>query len=477
MRHHPVDRRSYRRAGVRQRVPLRTRRRRAALPAPAHRARSAQRQARHCRRDHAGPGRRGRARRRRCGASRSAAAAGRRPRVRRVGADRRGCGGGEAGRADRVAGVPGGAALLRVHGHGRQGRKRPGGRRRNRRGNRFRGHRDAAGRAAARDGVPDRPAAVLDLPRARDGRDGRRDLRGQRRDRPRRAGLALVRAVHRSGDDAAAPAGDRDREPLHRRATAGAAEDPRQAAGRHRGPRRHRRALHGQDRHADRRQDHLRLGARHDGRAVGSGPARWSRVHRRRPLRRPDRQWQPARPRSLGVLRCGEVGAAGRRAPRRAAVRLRAPPRVGARAGRRRAPHHRQGRARRGACPVHGRGAASAGRARPAVRAGQPRRRRRHAARRWSDATHARRRTGPRAGGLPDVRGPSEGRCGRGAQAACATERRGEGDHGRQRPRCEEGVRGHRPQGERNDYRLRAGRARRRRARPAGCLRPRSSTA
>jgi P-type Mg2+ transporter len=44
---------------------------------PAHRACSAQRQARHCRRDHAGPGRRGRARRRRCGTSRSAAAAGR----------------------------------------------------------------------------------------------------------------------------------------------------------------------------------------------------------------------------------------------------------------------------------------------------------------------------------------------------------------------------------------------------------------
>ena len=198
--------------------------------------------------------------------------------------------------------------------------------------------------------------------------------------------------------------------------------------------------------------------------------------------RRPDRRRQPARPRSLGVLRCGEVGAAGRRAPRRAAVRLRAPPRVGARAGRRRAPHHRQGRARRGACPVHGRSAAGAGRAGRGCS--------RRAAASSPSATRpadgrtqldARRRTGPRAGGLPDVRGPSEGRCGRGAQAACATERRGEGDHGRQRPRREEGVRGHRPQGERNDHRLRAGRARRRRARPPAAadhdLRPRDARA
>ena len=69
---------------------------------------------------------------------------------------------------------------------------------------------------------------------------------------------AAVLARDRDRPHAAAPAGDRDGEPLDRIAAARAQEGAREAAREHRGPRQHHAAVHRQDRHAHRRPHHVR---------------------------------------------------------------------------------------------------------------------------------------------------------------------------------------------------------------------------
>ena len=88
------------------------------------------------------------------------------------------------------------------------------------------------------------------------------DLRDQPVAAPAVHRRAAVLARDRDRPHAAAPARDRDGEPLDRLAAPGPAQGAREAAGEHRGPRQHHAALHRQDGHAHRGQHHLRPRAR-----------------------------------------------------------------------------------------------------------------------------------------------------------------------------------------------------------------------
>ena len=125
-----------------------------------------------------------------------------------------------------------------------------------------------------------------------------------------------------------------------RRAADGRAQGDRQAPGRHPRPRQHGRAVHGQDRHADRGAD--RAGS---GTSTPTGERQRARARARlaqQPLR--DRPEQPAgRGDPRARARCD---VAGWTQDRRGAVRLRAPPRLGAGGAAGAAPAGRQGRAR-----------------------------------------------------------------------------------------------------------------------------------
>ena len=216
--------RPQRRPGVRQRVPLGARGRGAALAAPAHVAGAARRRGRGRRRDRARARRRRAARRRRRRAGRPAAARGERARVRRVGADRRVAAGGEERRAGRQPELAARPPVVRVHGHGRAARAaasgsscRPAAR------TEFGRIAARLGDAPAADGIPARPARLLAAARARHRRcsPGRSSWSTSLLGRSAIESL-LFALVDRGRPDAAAAAGDRHRQPLDRRAAAGA---------------------------------------------------------------------------------------------------------------------------------------------------------------------------------------------------------------------------------------------------------------
>ena len=152
--------------------------------------------------------------------------------------------------------------VVRVHGDGRAQRRRARPRRAHGRAHGVRRDRAAPRRAAGADVVPAGAPGVLAAARHRH-RDPRGlDLRHQRRARPLAAPVGAVRARDRRRPDAAAAAGDRDRQPGHRRPPARTTAGDRQAPGLHRGPRQRPGPVHGQDRHADRGAHLLHAGAR-----------------------------------------------------------------------------------------------------------------------------------------------------------------------------------------------------------------------
>ena len=209
------------------------------------------------RRDRAGPRRCGRPAAGRGRSGRRPAAGHRRAGVRGVGADRRVGARGEirGGRARRDA--AGRAELLRADGHRGASRLRHRGGGRHGRAGGVRPDRPRPRGAPARDRVPGRAAQVLHA--ARPGRRGahRGHLRHQRGLAPAGHRRAAVLARHRRRHLPAAAPGRRVHQPRRRVTPAGPAQGTGQAAGLHRGSRRHRRAVHRQDRHPDRGQPPL----------------------------------------------------------------------------------------------------------------------------------------------------------------------------------------------------------------------------
>ena len=162
------------------------------------------------------------------------------------------------------------------------------------------------GRAASPDRVPGRPAPLLGAPG-----QGRR-----RRSASRSSSInvALGRPCHRRGavlprdrgrHHPAAAARGRVDQPGHRVAAAGREEGAGQAAGVHRGPRRHRRAVHRQDRHPHRRPHQLRRADRPGRRRQRRRPPARAGVQRGDPHGRHRRRRQPARRRPVGSARRG----------------------------------------------------------------------------------------------------------------------------------------------------------------------------
>ena len=147
--------------------------------------------------------------------------------------------------------------------------------------------------APAADGVPGRPDEVLRAPRQGRRRPEPGDLRDQRRPGPAADRRGAVLARDRGGDHAAAAAGGRVDEPRDRRAPVGRTQGPREAAGEHRGPRRHRRPVLRQDGHAHRGADHLRTSDRHERRRPRSCDQARAALHRCDGVRR-GRRRRPA---------------------------------------------------------------------------------------------------------------------------------------------------------------------------------------
>ena len=141
--------------------------------------------------------------------------------------------------------------------------------------------------APARDRVPDRAARLLHA--ARPGRRGahRRHLRHQRSPAPPGHRRAAVLPGHRGRYLPAVAARGGVHQPCRRIPAAGPPQGPGQTAGVHRGPRRHRRPVHRQDRHPDRGQHQLHALRRprrpHRRRAAAAGAAVQRGLRRRRP--------------------------------------------------------------------------------------------------------------------------------------------------------------------------------------------------
>ena len=278
-----------------------------------------------------------------------------------------------------------------VHGDGRPRRSR----RRRGRGHRLldavRADRRRARGAPSPDRVPARAHPLLGPVGEGRRRPQRHDLRDQRRPGPPRHRRGSVLSRHRRRHHPSAAASGRLHQPGHRIAPPRREERARQAARVHRGPRRHRRPVHRQDRHPHRRPHQLRAGDR---------PVR-QRQHRRahaRPGvqrghsdRGHGRGRQPTRRRTLGsTWRSDQPDRripAGRHRPLRSRTALR----VGARGPRRpTAPHH-QGRSRNGPRSLYERRRRRASGARRRVQRRQPRGRHRQPD--GPRADHARRPT------------------------------------------------------------------------------------
>ena len=212
--------------------------------------------------------------------------------MRRIGAHRRVSEQDEDGRGPTARGLAAGSALVCLHGHARERRRRPRRRRSYGLAHCLRRDRSAPGRTAGGDRVPAGAAGLLSPARDCDRGAGRLDLRHQRRARTLAPPVGTVRARDRGGFDAAASAGDRHRQPRDGRPPAGQEARDRQAPGRDRGSRQRPGPVHRQDRHPDRGSDLVHAGARRRGQA--GRPHR----HARPGLRRQGRQ--RARPRALG---------------------------------------------------------------------------------------------------------------------------------------------------------------------------------
>ncbi len=189
-----------------------------------------------------------------------------------------------------------------------------------------------------------------------------------------------------------------------------------------------------------------------------AGPARRAALQRRGPLRRPRGRRQPARPGALGMRRAraaADVGGARRLAARPFDYERRLSSVLVEEAdGRRRiivkgAPETLLARCPDVASQAHAvlerQFAAGSRVIAVATRAADGR-----------DRADRGRRARPRPRRLPDLRRPPQGRRRRGARAPRAPRRRGEGDHRRQRPRRAEGLPRHRPGRGRDAHRRRA---------------------
>ena len=233
----------------------------------------------------------------------------------------------------------------RLHGH--VGRERHGDRRgrAHRPAHRARGHCRVRRQEATAHGVRARDAGVRIPDHASHAPPGPRGDPRRRRPASAPARVVPVRPRSRRRPDARAPSHDRLGVSRARRAPDGREEGRREAARRDPRPRRHGRALHGQDRHAHRGAHRARAASRRArtgerARAPSRVPEQLVRDGSQEPARRRDPPARGARER-LAVAE-----------DRRGAVRLRAP--AGLRpAGRRGAPPpRREGRVRGRAPPI-----------------------------------------------------------------------------------------------------------------------------
>ena len=185
-------------------------------------------------------------------------------------------------------------------------------RRADRHANRLRPHRRRPRRASRGDSVPDRAAELLVPARARRRSADGVDLRHQRAAPPSDPRSAAVLARDRDRPHTPTPARDRHREPLDGLAPPRSAQSARETTGEHRRPRQHHAAVHRQDGHAHRGQDHLRPRARRRRSTVRTrAPARIGVQRCAGRFRRPCRRRQHARHGPVGV---GNRADEGRRA-------------------------------------------------------------------------------------------------------------------------------------------------------------------